>query len=388
MFAVSDFVQMTGFKKEINLYLNGRFGRIRSMCPVVVQMYEGDHTTIEKELVVSLDCIHRCVRCAQCNRIHLENAQCSCAPVPEAEERQKRQKGLNLEELRVYSQSFKDGLIQAEQYDRALQHLCPGTSDDWVVIYKAGFIDDDRFVSECSKLVKSGEINLLTFTKLWLQLDRENLSFLHEIIEFFPDKKVFYCTLLKALIENGETELKALDMVFPLFGDDVAHQLYFIQSLKTVLSDENMEAYQEKIFDILGKMDGPCVEVLSQIKRFRNESKITAKHYDFMVMKWFGRLQTAHDRLSVARQFMEGQQNERIVAGVLEQIEELGPCKEFLAEGLITEVHYESVVSKWLEKVEGPALSALKQGKGMVAEGLITDGHYQNMVKKWLPYCV
>ncbi len=379
MFAVSDLVQLTGFKKEVNLYLNGRVGRVRSIDPVVVQMYEDDHTTIQKELVVTLDSIHRCVRCAQCNRIHADTSLCfNCG---------KRQKGLNLEELRVYFQSFKDGLIEVEQYDRALHHLCPGTPEAWFHIYKAGFINAERVVWECSKLVKSGDINLLTFTKLWLQLDRESLSLIHEITEFFPDKKVLYCTILKALIENGEPELRAIDLVFPLLGADVAHQLYFYHSLKTVLSDESMVAYNEKIFDILAKMDGPVVDVLSQCKQFRDEHKITAAHYDRMVMKWFGRLQTSHERLSVAHYFMEGEERERIVAGVLEQIEELGPCQQFLSEGLITQAHYENVVSKWVEKVGGPALSALKHGKEMVAQRLITQDHYTAMVKKWLPHC-
>jgi hypothetical protein len=309
----------------------------------------------------------------------------------------KRQKvEFNVDEIGCYHASFKDGLIAAEQYERALQHLCKGSSSAWHLVYRAGFIDAPKFMVECEKLVKSGEINLLTFTKdmlRTLKLDEGEeaeciMMFVDEVCELFPDKTVLFCTVLRALIENGETETKALNYVFPCIGKELRGVLKIYQSLKTVLSDASMDMYNAKLFDdILDKMTGNLEEVLTECGEFKKEGLISESQYAAMVNKWFSMMQGSNRyALFMSKKFLKEAHQDYIIAH-MSTIPSPAESKELYADGLLNEKNYDNILSKWVEKVEGPPVLVLKQGKEMVAQGLIKESHYQEMVKKCLPHC-
>ena len=406
VFNVSDFAQLVGLKND-SLVFNGKFCRVRSTEPTVIQIFNDDHTTVLKECKSNVKNMIRCTRCSTCNRIHVETAPCSnCVSAQESPP--KRQKvEFNVDEIGCYHASFKDGLIAAEQYERALQHLCKCSSSAWHLVYRAGFIDAPKFMVECEKLVKSGEINLLTFTKdmlRTLKLDEGEesaciLMFMDEVKEFFPDKTVVFCTVLRALIENGETETKALNYVFPCIREDLHGQLKIYQSLKTVLSDASMFMYHKKLFDdILDKMEGTAHGVLTECKEFMSEGLISPSQCYGMLLKWYAQLNRTsgmRDFFTLYKECSNGVQYDRLIRDTLASLNSslctvktpLDECKLCLSEALIPPELYECMVLKWVEKVEGPAGAALKQGKEWLTQGLIKESHYQEMVKKWLPHC-
>jgi hypothetical protein len=396
VFNVSDVAQLFGLRKEEHLAFNGKFCRVRSTEPTVIQIFNDDHVTVLKECKSNVLNMIRCTRCSTCNRIHVETAPCSnCVTAQESP--LKRQKvEFNVDEIGCYHASFKDGLIAAEQYERALQHLCKGSSSAWHLVYRAGFIDAPKFMVECEKLVKSGEINLLTFTKdmlRTLKLDEGEeaeciMMFVDEVCELFPDKTVLFCTVLRALIENGETETKALNYVFPCIGKELRGVLKIYQSLKTVLSDASMDMYNAKLFDdILDKMTGNLEEVLTECGEFKKEGLISESQYAAMVNKWFSMMQGSNRyALFMSKKFLKEAHQDYIIAH-MSTIPSPAESKELYADGLLNEKNYDNILSKWVEKVEGPPVLVLKQGKEMVAQGLIKESHYQEMVKKCLPHC-